>query len=301
MERKLQHQLYSKNSIGLLGVGAIGTLIAYHLQLNNYNTLSYFSRTNKEYLKLQLENISVHIPIVIQTAITTPIVLNWLLICLKEHQYLEAQPWFSQLIQPKTKIVVIRNGLNLKDPLLTYCRSEDILECMIDCSVEPIENGYYKSTTTPKFTVPKNKLASSFQKLFESSQVDFHIVRDFKSENWKKLIESSSLGAILCLYNSTCEIFKCEINRHLYRLLINESVEVAKADGAIIESEFEGNMLRKLIAYPSSKGSSMLTDLRQGRFLELGAKNGIISKLGKQYDIATPINDWVIQILTSTD
>lgn len=297
---ELQNILKTKISIGLLGVGAIGTVIAYQLQKNTSNKMCYFSRTKKRSLKLISEENTIEIPIAIQTSISKPIELDWLIICLKEHQFKAARSWFSKLIHSKTKIAVIRNGLNLKEPLLEFSKSEHILECMIDCPTEQDENGVYRTISHPRLTVPKSKLADEFKPLFKDSNIEIHQVNDFKTENWKKLIESASLGAILCIYDSTCEVFEHGINKRLYRRLMEESIQVAKADGALIEDDFIDQMLEKLMHYPKTKGSSMLTDLRHRKPLELGAKNGIISQLGKQYHIETNFNDWIIRILSKT-
>ena len=52
------------------------------------------------------------------------------------------------------------------------------------------------------------------------------------------------------------------------------------------------------MAYPKDKGSSMLTDVLAGRQVELGAKNGYISKMGKQYGIDTVEHDKITRILS---
>ena len=75
----------SENIIGILGVGAIGTVIAYQLQKDTSNKMFYFSRTKKSSLKLILEQNAIEIPITIQTTMSKPIALDWLIICLKEH------------------------------------------------------------------------------------------------------------------------------------------------------------------------------------------------------------------------
>ncbi len=72
---------------------------------------------------------------------------------------------------------------------------------------------------------------------------------------------------------------------------------VARSDGAIIDKDFKDEMFKKVMAYPETKGSSMLTDLLAGRPLELGAKNGIIAKTGQENGIQTPISDLVCKML----
>ena len=288
----------AKNQIGILGVGAIGTIVAYHLHKNTNNKLSYFSRTKKSHLKLISNNTYFDIPIKIQTSLLNPIALDWLIICLKANQYEQAQHWFSKLIDSNTKIAVIRNGLRLKDPLLKYASEHKILECIIDCSTALNTNYYYETVSRPIVTIPKHELTAEFQSLFYRSEILIQETNDFKTESWKKLCESATLGALLCLHNDTCRIFKNLDVQQQFRDLIDETITVAQADGAQIEDFFAEQLLSKILNYPDTKGSSMLTDLQLGNPLEFEAKNGIISQLGTHYQIDTPINNKIIKLLS---
>lgn len=292
-----EHLNTLKTKIGILGIGAIGTVIAYQLQHGKSYDLLYFSRTPKQLLKLHIENNFVDIPIHIITTLKQSHRLNWLIICLKEHQFQEARPWFSKLITAKTSIVVIRNGLQLKPPLIEFTNSDNILECMIDCPIQIGDDGFYHCLQSPVLTIPNGDLSYRFKSLF-TSNTEIQQVENFKTQSWKKLCESATLGAILCLHNDTCHIFANEQIQVEYTHLMNECIAVAKADGAIIEEGFTERMLSKILRYPAHKGSSMLSDMRQGKPIEFGAKNGIISQIGKQYHIPTPLNDAVKRRLT---
>ena len=194
---------------------------------------------------------------------------------------------------------MIRNGLRLKEGILHFTSEENILECIIDCPTELIDNNYYKTIRTPSLTIPKSKIVNEFELLFNASEIEIIQVQDFKTKSWEKLCESATLGAVLCLHNDTCRLFKSEMIQQQFIGLLKETIAVAMLDGAIIETNFEANILSKVMAYPETKGSSMLTDLRNKKPLELEAKNGIISKLGKQYGINTPLNDSIIKLLSS--
>ncbi len=290
-----------KTYIGILGIGAIGSVIASLLHKTASNKFFYYNRSSKNSIKIKSENNTFTIPIHVETSIVGSPDLDWLIICLKEHQYIDATIWFQKLINSKTKVVVIRNGVKLKEPLLKFTSEQNILECIIDCPVQPIENGFYQQLKKPIITLPNNILATSFQKLLNTNQCEIKITSDFKTENWRKLCESAALGAILCLSGETCWIFKDEKLRTLYSNILKEGIEVAKADGAKIENTFINDMLSKLDNYSDTKGSSMLTDRLNGKPIELSAKNGIISKLAKQYNIETPINDLITLLLTYTN
>ena len=157
--------------------------------------------------------------------------LDWLIICLKEYHYSAAEKWFSDLISPVTKVAVVRNGIHLKEPLLPYCPADQILETMIDCPTQKIANGRFKQYKTPVITAPQIRLAQEFAQLFRSKDINFNLIEDFKTANWKKLCESTALGAITCLSGETCWIFQDEKIRALYTKILAECISIAKADG----------------------------------------------------------------------
>ncbi len=172
---------------------------------------------------------------------------------------------------------------------------------MIDCPTQLQNNGSYKVIRKPILTVNKSPVANDFKLLFNAQSIEVNQTKDFKTSNWIKLCESASLGAILCLSGETCWIFQDKKMRDLYKKILIETVLVAQADGAKIENSFINEMLIKLMAYPDTKSSSMLTDRLNGKSIELGAKNGVISELGNHYNVDTPINDLIVSLLSKTN
>lgn len=96
-------------------------------------------------------------------------------------------------------------------------------------------------------------------------------------------------------------IFKDTELVNLYEKLVNEGINVAKAEGAKIEPTFKASLLKKLLEYPDDKESSMLIDRRKGNPIELNAKNGIIARLGKKHGIETATNDIISLLLKYTN
>lgn len=291
-----------KKHIGVFGVGAIGSIVAFELQSYNApNVLHYYNRTLKNSIKLIKESKRHEIPIQLKTPPFKNDNLDWLFICIKEYQYPDAIDSILSLINPQTKIAVIRNGLRLKEPFLKFTNKANILECSIDCPSQPTENGFYEVFNSPVITVQNGKLANDFGQLFQNSKTKVKQVADYKTESWKKVCESSALGSILCLSGETCWVFKNEKLRILYSDILKEGIRVAQVDGANIESDFEDKMLTKLLNYPKTKGSSMLTDRLNGKPIELGAKNEIISEMGKLKKVETPLNDLIVTLLSNTN
>ncbi len=281
--------------IGILGLGAIGSVISRIVVVHPENEVFYYTRTPKSKIKIQFQDEKIEIPIESEKERSEE--LDWLLICLKEYHFEAANEVLAQLIGIHTKVVVIRNGIELKESITRFTTDENILECMIDCPTQPIEDNYYLQFAKPILKVQKSELATRFRQLFTKNDAQIIEVLDYKTENWKKLIESSTLGSILCLTGRTCSVFENQEVVDLLKDLLREGIEVAKSDGAKIESSFESEMLQKIATYSKTKGSSMLSDRLIGNIIEVNAKNGAIEKVALKNKIATPINDTICKLL----
>ncbi|BDS11868.1 ketopantoate reductase family protein [Aureispira anguillae] len=288
--------------IGILGLGAIGSVIATALKKNETTRIFYYNRSPKDQLRLKYQDTLFQTSIDCSIDLRNNTTLDWLIICLKEHQYSSAHIGLKNLIGTGTKVVVIRNGLRHKESVEKYCtRNNPILEVIIDCPTQPCVEGGYEQLKKAKLLLKKGMWLDDFTALFSKQTIHVLGIDDFKTASWKKVAESAALGAVLCLSGATCWIFEDEQIQNLYSLLLREAIEVALADGAKIEASFEQEMLIKVKKYPPNKGSSMLTDRLNGKTIELGAKNGIIVNLGNYYNVPTPMNHWVCTLLNYTN
>ncbi len=284
--------------VGIFGVGAIGSAII--KSLTGEDEYSYFNRASKEKIELLFEE-EVFTKAIKLSKSKEVEELDWLIICIKEYQFKEAKEDLKRLIGKKTKIAIIRNGLHLKEPLLAYTAAENMLECMIDCPVQQTKDGKYIQYSNPKITTAKTNLSTAFEQLFAKEKIELKQVDDYLTTNWKKIIESSALGGILALSGETIWIFKDKNILNLYKKIVAEGILVARLEGAKIEEDFVAHLLGKIKTYPATKGSSMLTDRLNGKPIEINAKNGVISKLGKKHQVKTELNDLISLLLKFTN
>ena len=282
-----------KTRIGIIGLGAIGSVIAKALHSTEKVQLSYYTRTPKTEIAVKYEAKITTIPIKCINLNEPEKDLDWVLICLKAHQIESAEDLLKSLIGPDTKVGIIRNGINLVEDIIPFTNRSKILPCIIDCPVQPDDEGYYNQLKHPFITTIKNDLAKDFEHLFPEQELTVIRSNDFHTELWKKLIESASIGALQCLTGKTCHIFQDKRILNLYRELIKEGISIAVADQADIETDFEDHLISKVLAYPKEKGSSMLTDMIRGNKIELEAKNGAIAKMAKFHGLPTSLNNLI--------
>ena len=290
-----------KNKIGLFGIGAIGSVLSFKLD-ETINEFYYYNRSQKREIKI-IEEQKVERREITLSPISreNEEALDWLIICLKEYQIKEAETAISHLIGAATKIAVIRNGINLKEPFLKFVSETRIVACMIDCPTQINENGVYHQLRKPIITLKKNELSKAFKTLFIKDKIEIIQVVDFKAKNWEKLIESSAIGGILALSGESCWIFKDVEMVELFKRIVAEGISVAEAEGVKFADDYKTNLVKKLLTYPATKESSMLIDRRKGNPIELNAKNAIIAQLGKKHGIKTTLNDLISLLLRYTN
>ncbi|MDA9773601.1 hypothetical protein N9B82_01475 [Saprospiraceae bacterium] len=283
-----------ETKVGILGMGAIGSVISTLLCDSIRSSTSFYSRTERNFISVNGPTGSSRLMAKVSDNPAEKYHLDWLIICLKFHQYPDASDIIKSLINPQTKIVQIGNGIGLKSRLNDIVERNPILECMIDCPTEERKPYEYQQLSKAVIQLSKGALADDFTSLFNQNSIKFNLVNDFLTANWKKTIESSMLGGLMVSINGTVKDIKEQNLIDTFRKGVVEAMKVARADGAKIPDDFPIELLAKLQQYSPDKGSSMLTDFRKKKTLEIGAKNGLITSFGKKFGIPTPINNLLV-------
>lgn len=85
--------------------------------------------------------------------------------------------------------------------------------------------------------------------------------------------------------------------RRLLAALMQEAVDVGRAQGVALPADYAQDRLRFCDQLPAEMGSSMLRDLEQGHRLELEWLSGDVSRRGARLGVPTPCNTAVHDIL----
>ena len=78
--------------------------------------------------------------------------------------------------------------------------------------------------------------------------------------------------------------------RKLFLAAMTETAAVARAHEIALSGEFVRGRLEFAHGLPAEMTSSMHTDLEQGNRLELEWLSGAVVRLGRETDVATPVN-----------
>ena len=113
---------------------------------------------------------------------------------------------------------------------------------------------------------------------------------------WQKLIANAAINPLTALNNIPNGALLEDKNlRNLMRLLVIESVDVARSIGVQASVETSWRQVLDICSATAVNISSMLQDVRNGRRTEIDAINGAIVRLGEQQGIDTPVNKGIWQ------
>jgi 2-dehydropantoate 2-reductase len=108
---------------------------------------------------------------------------------------------------------------------------------------------------------------------------------------WEKFVlGSATLGGLAMIRLPLGPIRTCPESRELLRGLLEEAAEVGRASDVSIPFDCVDRHMALIDQLPATVQGSMLTDLLNGRRLELEAINGTVVRLGRGVNVPTPLN-----------
>lgn len=142
------------------------------------------------------------------------------------------------------------------------------------------------------------------------------IEKNFIGARWSKILINSAFSGLSAVMGTTFGgVFENKRSRLIAQRIIKECIDVANAAGIKIEP-IQGKDVVSLLDYNNSfkqkisfmiipiamkkhrlLRASMLQDLEKGKKCEIEAINGVVSAYGRKYNVPTPNNDMVIEII----
>jgi 2-dehydropantoate 2-reductase len=108
---------------------------------------------------------------------------------------------------------------------------------------------------------------------------------------WEKFVLASATLGVLTLTRLPVGLIRpCPESRELILGVLKEAVTVGRAAGVAIPPDCVDRHLALIDQLPPTVQGSMLTDLLNGRRLELEAFNGTVVRMGRDFSVPTPLN-----------
>ena len=282
--------------IAIVGVGAIGAVIAALLQSIEQHELLLCTRRPLPHLNVETPEGSIRIN---YTNITVPSqaeAVDWVIVATKTYDSPGAGTWVQHLCKQGAPVAVIQNGVEHRERFAPYVSAEQIVPVIIDCPAERRAPESVHQRGPAELFIHADVLGRSFAALFHSSAAQIALTADFLSAAWRKLCINSA-GSISALLGKPAGVFQNEAIGRATLGVVRECAAVGRATGAILDEDLPQKVLAQYRNYPADSVNSLLADRLAGRPMETDARVGAIVRFGQRHNIATPLNGLLLSLL----
>lgn len=282
--------------IAIIGVGAIGSVIAALLQQTGRHELMLCTRRPLPELLVETPDgpVEVHAEVLTDPAQATAV--DWLLVATKAYDVETAAKWLPGLRANNAPVAVLQNGVEHRERFAPYVPLDAILPVVVDCPAERKSPSHVVQRGTMYLKAPSNDLGQAFVGLFAGSSADAITVPDINTVAWRKLCHNA-VGVLPTLLLQPQGVLRDEALSDVARQLIRETIAVGRAQGAQLDDSVVEAVIDAYHSAAPDGVNSLHADRMAGRPLELDARNGVIVRMGRKHGIPTPANSMAVAIL----
>jgi len=288
----------ARKSIAIIGLGSIGGIVAGLLRATDRHDVVACVRHRIATLTVERSEGPVEVPI---TALTDPEQaepVDWVLLCTKAQDTSASAGWLQRLCGANTRVASLQNGIGHAQRVQPFVGQAAVVPTIVYYNGERLapDRVRYRRTGEHDFAVADDADGRAFAGLLEGTSLVTSVTPDFKTLAWRKLLLNAAANPISALTIQRNHVFRRDDIRDLCHALLEETMRVARADGAELPTDEIEQAMGRLLSVPSDAGSSMYFDRLAGRPLEIDAITGAVVAAGERHGIATPLNRMLLTL-----
>lgn len=225
------------------------------------------------------------------------------LMCTKTFQVAEAaRTYLPALMSSHTLVVTTQNGVTAPRELSAIIGSEHVAPGVCREWVKIVEPGLIMDLGGPRMieisTIDDspNTIITELRDAFRKAGLTSPDVDDITTTLWRKMCSVVPQGACGAVLDVPLGDLLTDY-RDLFSRCIDETVQVARAHGAQLTTDFVDKNLAALAGQDPASTTSFQRDILAGRPSEYAAQVGAVPGLGDHVGVDTPINDVIAAVL----
>ncbi len=295
--------MQSNTPIHILGAGALGSLWASKLSLNNNVVLLLKQqRYNNSYsFEFVEQNNRTTITLPCETAATSQTSIQTLLVFTKSYDTRPAIDQIKHRLRPDSLIVLFQNGMGSQQEVISLLPNARFYAVTTtEAANRPDKNTViYAGKGESWLGNLSNPVASDLKSLLaklSQSSLTLHQTPEIWQRLWLKLTINCAINPFTALLNCpNGEIRDYDFFRTRITPLCHELSEAMSLNQQAISAENIRSLVDNVIEKTARNISSMLQDVRSGRQTEIDYINGYIDEVAKQQQRHFPVNNELLQ------
>ncbi len=230
--------------------------------------------------------------------------IDLILVCVKAWQLEAAAKEIKKVLNEKTMVISLLNGVNNAEVLSAVIDKKYLLGglCKVVSKIEDygvINHISFEPTIVfGELDNVKTERAFLLEKLFLNAGITTKLAENIQLEMWSKFLFISTISAIGALTRATIgEIIASPQLKKMMRQTAEEIVAVAKAKGVYLSDDLVEKQFQMIESQPFNTTSSLQRDMMEGKPSELEAQTGTIVKMGLELGVPTPVNAFMYACL----
>ncbi|HID43376.1 MAG TPA: 2-dehydropantoate 2-reductase [Archaeoglobaceae archaeon] len=234
-----------------------------------------------------------------------------ILITVKSYSTDEAGKAVRDLLNEKTYVIHLQNGLGNAETLLKYIPPDRLITGRVIFGVE-IEPGCVRVTVSADETVLGSISGSplpeikKFADVLSRAGISARITAEIEKYVWAKALYNCALNPLATILEVPYGFLaENPFTREIMDRVIDEIYEVGKKMGVKFEPEtaveYRQLFYSKLIPVTAEHHASMLQDIKMGKKTEIDALCGAIARYGKEYGVKTPVNSLLTDLIRAKE
>jgi len=212
----------------------------------------------------------------------------------------EAAAALAYHVRDDTVILCVQNGLGSEDVVKDVLGPRAIvLRAITQFGAIFREPGVIDYKVAGYTLIEQSPHSAAIASLLTASGLDGRVSDDIKAEIWRKLVFNCVINPITSLMGTDVGSIADSRLDPLKRLVIDECLAVAGADGVTFSEDF---LQRITDVFGSSRNiASMRQDLVRGKLTEIDFMNGAVVALGQRLGIECPVNAALTAIIRAME
>jgi 2-dehydropantoate 2-reductase len=209
------------------------------------------------------------------------------------------------LLGPDTRVITLQNGVDSYERIAPIVGKERAIPgvtyvaTVIERPGVIKQESKFQSIACGTIDGRPDAALAAFVAAAKAAKIDITLSDNIARDRWHKFIFlSATSGATAVTRSAMGPILADPDTRALFRNIMRETLAVGRAKGvALDESYLDQRMDFADKNVPATMKASMANDLDRGNRLELDWLAGTVSRLGKELNVPTPVNDTIYAAL----
>jgi len=295
-------------TVGIIGAGSVGSALMYEMYNRDPENV-YLLATGARAERLKEKGISVNNEVFfpkVYSDHSQNIHIDLLILAAKTYSMDSVVEDIRPLIDKDTILLPIENGITTSTMLEgEFPENRVFYGVVLRTDAHRMSRRvYYRTLGEMQIGYadnrdPKPEVIDAFNRLKELG-VNVKVYEDMRRAKWRKWMLNTGASQTAVEVQAECGFFgQVEEVRALMKMLMDEILELAWAEGVNLTEEDRDDIIEILVNFPPDKKMSMLQDYEAGRPIEIDEYAGEVVRLGKKHGIPTPANEIMYLAITA--